>query len=97
METAAIVAGAAHLRGAQTRSPPEGEPYAPDSQKSKSPAKAGPLQASGKAAEPYISIPSMPPIPPMPWAWPPALFFSSTNSATIASVVSKSPATDAAF
>src|SRR6266568_582891 len=45
----------------------------------------------------YMSIPSMPPIPPMPWAWPPAFFFSSTSSATIASVVSKSPATEAAF
>src|SRR5882672_5026353 len=44
----------------------------------------------------HMSMPSMPPMPPMPpWAWPP--FFSSTNSATIASVVSMRPATDAAF
>jgi len=45
----------------------------------------------------YISIPGMPPMPPMlraPWPVP---SFSSTSSATIASVVSSSPATEAAF
>src|SRR5256885_1301576 len=33
----------------------------------------------------------------MPWPWPPPPFFSSTSSATIASVVSIRPATDEAF
>src|SRR5437773_6966549 len=44
----------------------------------------------------YMSMPPMPPMSGMPWPWPPA-FFSSTNSATIASVVSIRPATDEAF
>ena len=42
----------------------------------------------------------MPPIPPMPWSWPPmpaGSFFSSGRSVTVTSVVSINPATLDAF